>query len=229
MRIAIFGGTFDPIHRGHLAVARAAQRKFQLDRIYFVPAGAPPHKRGQRLTALAHRYAMVALATAGEASFVPSLAEAEAAEPSSSVDTLRRFRQGLGRRDRLYFLIGIDAFREIAKWREPAGVLRLAETIVVSRPGFSLADVVRSLPAELRGKAKAVRAGGEIALPGGRVHLLPGVRRPVAGTEIRAAAARGDELARLVPTAVAEYIEKMHLYRTGGAARGLRAGLREVR
>jgi nicotinate-nucleotide adenylyltransferase len=212
MNVAIFGGTFDPVHLGHLAVARAAQRRYALDRIHFVPAQVPPHKRGQPITSFQHRYAMVQRATAGERRWVASRAE-EATEVSYSIATVRRFARKLKRGDRLFFLIGIDAFLDIAKWREPVEVLRAAEVVVASRPGFPLARVIAALPAELRAAAEKRRGGREVAFPGGRLHVLAGVRSRVSATAVRAAAAQGRPLGKLVPRAVAEYIEKKHLYR----------------
>src|SRR5512147_412414 len=114
MNLAIFGGTFDPIHRGHIAVARSAAARFQLGKIYFVPADIPPHKLKQPLTPYYHRFAMVALALAGEKKFLPSLLEApeviqaEGKLASYSIDTVKRFKQSLKKSDHLFFLIGID-------------------------------------------------------------------------------------------------------------------------
>lgn len=210
MNIAIFGGTFDPIHRGHMAVARAARKKFHLDRVYFVPAHVPPHKQRQPVTDFEHRYAMVALATEGEKGFLPSLAEAGTEQASYSIDTVRRFARELGRRDRLFFLIGIDAFLDVAKWRQPRELLREAEFVVASRPGFRLADVGRALPKELQQAGQEI-SNGELRAGEVRIHLLDGVRSEVSATAIRAAKQR-NRLRRLVPPAVAEYIEKMHLY-----------------
>src|SRR5580693_565803 len=123
MNIALFGGTFDPIHRGHVIVARAAAAKFSLKQIWFVPADIPPHKQKAPITSFYHRYAMLALALAGEKDFVPSLLEAPDPEtggsrrkPSYSIDTVRRVKKSLGKSDHLYFLIGMDAFKDIAKW-----------------------------------------------------------------------------------------------------------------
>src|SRR5215467_13868982 len=107
MKIALFGGTFDPVHRGHLAVARAAAKKFKLDLIYFAPADIPPHKQKRRLTDFRHRFAMLALATAGDKRFVPSLIDAPTGKPNYSVDTVRRLKAQLGKRDQLFFLIGM--------------------------------------------------------------------------------------------------------------------------
>ncbi len=149
MNIGLFGGTFDPIHLGHIALARAARERFDLGRIYFVPANIPPHKQREPLAPFVHRYAMVVLATMGEKGFVPSLLEApgvvgintkgksrsddHAAPPNYSVDTARRLKQSLKKADRLFFLIGIDAFDDIATWHEPEALLRECEFIVAIR------------------------------------------------------------------------------------------------
>ena len=128
MNVGLFSGTFDPIHRGHLALARAAQERFALGRIYFAPTGNPPHKQKQPLAAFVDRYAMVVLATMGEKAFVPSLLEARsrcktAGSAQEKVRTRRselqhrhsqRLKQTLKKADRLFFLIGIDAFNDIA-------------------------------------------------------------------------------------------------------------------
>jgi nicotinate-nucleotide adenylyltransferase len=222
LNIALFGGTFDPVHRGHLEVARAAVRRFRLQQVLFVPANVPPHKQRQPVSSFHHRFAMLALGTAGEKRFVPSLLEApdgEAANsPSYSILTVRRVKQALGKRDRLFFIIGIDAFLDIATWREPAALLREAEFIVASRPGFSLADVGNALPESLRPEKRVIAAmrrapaAESIVLDGVRVHLLADVRVPLSGTNIRSAAASGRSIAKHVPPAVAEYIRKTHLY-----------------
>ena len=217
MKIALFGGTFDPVHRGHLAIARAAARKFSLDIVYFAPADIPPHKQKRKLSDFRHRFAMLALATARNKRFVPSLIDAPTGKPNYSVDTVRRLKGNLKRSDKLYFLIGIDAFLEIATWREPAKLLGECEFIVAARPGYSLADAARALPPALRPaesvKKPLMRAGGTIVVDGATIHLLGGVASPASSTAIRAAARKpGAQLSRLVPHAVAEYIRKQHLY-----------------
>src|SRR5215475_12366380 len=123
MKIALFGGTFDPVHLGHLAVARAAADKFDLARIYFAPADLPPHKLKRKLTDFQHRFAMLALATAEDKRFVPSLLDAPAGAPNYSVETVRRLKSSLAKSDKLYFLIGMDAFADIATWRRPEALL----------------------------------------------------------------------------------------------------------
>lgn len=226
MNIAFFGGTFDPIHRGHVVVARAAAAKFGLKQIWFVPADIPPHKQKTPITSFYHRYAMVSLALAGEKDFVPSLLEAADPamnggkhQPSYSVDTVRRVKKTLGKSDRLYFLIGMDAFQDIATWHKADELLGECDFIVAARPGFSLADVASSLPEKLRPQPAVTKLfrkqkmDGPLVLPGVTLHMLPETHENISATQIRAAVDRGGALKRLVPDAVADYIHKEHLYR----------------
>ncbi len=234
MNIGLFGGSFDPIHRGHLALARAAAERFALKQVLFVPANVPPHKQKQPLAPFIHRYTMVALALQDEKQFVPSLLEAPSVTPPAtrpakntravvspnySVDTVRRVKAGLKKSDRLFFLIGIDAFREIAQWHEARALLAECDFIVASRPGYSLKDVAESLPEGLRPPASVTKpfrkqpATGDLILPGLSLHLLEGVEQNVSATTVRAAAAQGKPLARWLDPRVAEYIRKTALYR----------------
>ena len=231
MNIGLFGGSFDPIHRGHLALAEAAAERFGLRQVLFVPANVPPHKQKQPVTAFVHRYAMVALATEDQKQFVPSLLEAPAelrsagqgkaiaASPNYTLDTVRRLKQTLKKADRLFLLIGIDAFRDIAKWHEAKALLAEVEFVVASRPGFSLRDVAESLPEAVRPPASVTKpfqkqaASGDLVLPGVTLHLLEGVQQNVSATAIREAAAQGKPLGRWLDPRVAEYVRKMGLYR----------------
>ena len=227
MNVAIFGGTFDPIHRGHLAVARAAAERYKLGKIHFVPADIPPHKQKQPLTPYYHRFAMISLAVQGEKSFIPSLLEApeiiqsEGRLASYSIDTVRRFKQSLKKSDRLFFLIGIDAFVDIAKWRSPVELLHECEFIVASRPKYSLSDVAKALPQSMRPADEVARlfrtsgAHGSLVLPETTIHLLDNVDEPVSATQIRVAAGTGKKLEALVGGPVAEYIRKEGLYKKG--------------
>jgi len=270
MNVGFFGGSFDPIHRGHLALARAAAERYGLRQVLFVTAGVPPHKQKHPLTPFLHRYAMVALATQDEKRFVPSLLEAPQTEVKGqraevrsraprvgteraaevighrpgkgatdlardasnmrsagpkvnyTIDTVRRVKAGLKKGDRLFLLMGIDAFRDIAKWREARALLGECEFVVASRPGYSLRDVAEALPEELRPPEAVTRpfhkqpASGDLVLPGVTLHLLEGVQQNVSATVIREAAVQGKSLARWVDARVAEYIKKMGLYRAGG-------------
>ena len=238
MNIGLFGGSFDPIHRGHLTLAQTAASRYSLRQVLFVPANIPPHKQKQPLTAFIHRYAMVALGTQDERGFVPSLLEAPesttaefrssgqpgAAVPTQggvnySIDTVRRLKRTLKKSDRLFFLIGIDAFRDVAKWREARALLAECDFIVASRPGYSLRDVAESLPEDLRPPAAVTRpfhkqpAKGDLVLPGVTLHLLDGINQSVSATVIRAAAAQGKPLGRWLDPRVADYIRKHGLYR----------------
>jgi len=233
MNIGLFGGTFDPIHRGHLALARAARERCDLSRILFVPANVPPHKQRQPLSAFAHRYAMIALATAQEKDFSPSLLEApedfqtgspgkektRAARPNYTIDTVKRLKQIFKKADRLFLLIGIDAFEDIAKWHQAEELFRECEFVVASRPGYSLADVANALPESLRPRKEVTRpfhkqaATGDLVLKGVTIHLLDQVYQPISSTTIRQAAAAGKPLGRFVEPAVADYIKKVGLYK----------------
>jgi nicotinate-nucleotide adenylyltransferase len=240
MNIGIFGGRFDPIHRGHISLATAAADRYSLGRVFFVPVNVPPHRERGEITAFAHRYAMVALATEEEKRFVPSLLEgpeiglgsadsgakvragragAPIAPANYSIDTVRRLKASLKKADRLFFLIGVDAFGDIAKWHEARALLGECEFVVASRPGYSLRDVAEALPEELRPSAAVTKpfhkqpASGDLVLPGVTLHLLEGVNQNVSATEIRAAAAQGKPLARWLDARVAEYVKKVGMYR----------------
>lgn len=231
MNTGLFGGTFDPIHKGHLALARAARDHFDLGRIEFVPSNVPPHKSQQPMASYFHRYAMVALATMGEKTFLPSLLEApeiksadsarrKTPDANYSIDTVLRFKTTLKKADRLFFLIGIDAFKDIAKWREPERLFRECEFIVASRPGYSLADVANALPEKIRPRAAATKpfakqlATGDLALAGATLHLLADVDEQASATAIRQAVKAKRSLAKFLDPAVAEYIRKNGLYKT---------------
>ena len=231
MNIALFGGTFDPVHRGHIVVARAAAARFDLKQVWFVPADIPPHKQKTAITSFYHRYAMVALAVAGEKDCLPSLLEApnldganSARKPSYSIETVRRVKKSLRKSDHLYFLIGMDAFEDIAKWYKAEELLSECDFIVAARPGFSLADVASSLPPKLRPDPAVTKlfrkqeVTGPLVLPGVTLHFLSETHENVSATQIRSAVERGGALKRLVPEAVAEYIQKERLYRRAVAS-----------
>ena len=235
MKIGLFGGTFDPIHRGHIALAQAAREQFGLARVLFVPAHIPPHKQKQPLSSFAHRYAMVTLATAGEKVFIPSLLEApsedlslssiKSAKPAAppanyTIDTVRRLKTSLKKIDQVFFLIGVDAFRDIAKWHESEALFAECEFIVASRPGYSLADIANSLPEKLRPAVHITRpfekqpAKGDLVWNGVAIHVLDGVHQAISATAIREAVAAGKPLGKFVDPAVADYLKKTELYKT---------------
>ncbi len=182
---------------------------------------------------------MLALATMSQKEFAPSLLEAPEEEewdglanprggrkkdpsamPNYTIDTIKRLKQTCKKADRLFLLIGIDAFQEIAKWHKSEELFQECEFVVASRPGYSLADVANALPASLRPRQEVTRpfhrqkAAGSLVLRGVTVHLLDGVHQPISSTAIRAAASAGKSLARFEEPAVAEYIRKMGLYKS---------------
>lgn len=225
MNVGLFGGTFDPVHRGHLALAQAAEDKYRLREIHFVPANIPPHKQKQPLTPFEHRFAMLALATEGKKNWIPSLLEAPPEDgedkdvrPSYSIDTIRKLKLRLKKTDQIFFLIGIDAFLDIANWHETEALFAECAFIVASRPGHSLADVANALPESLRPKSQATQpfqrypATGDLLLPGVQVHLLDGVHQAVSATAIRVAAGAGKPLGKMTSPAIAEYIKKQDMY-----------------
>ncbi len=207
-RIGILGGTFDPVHNGHLAVARAARRRFRLDRVYFVPCGRPPHKDRPGLSDYLDRFTMVALACRGEPGLMASLLEAgsdlRGRRRSYSIDTVRRLRRRYPRA-RIYFLLGVDAFLYLPTWKHFRQLARLCEFIVAARPGFAWRRAARV-------RAAVRRARGGDRPP---VFYLSEVRAQASATAIRRAARRGRKVSRQVPRVVADYIEKMGLYHRG--------------
>ena len=204
--------------------------QYKLHRIVFVLANIPPHKQRQPLLPFVHRYAMLALATAEEKAFVPSLLEApeegatpirkgSGAKPNYTIDTVRRLKQSLKAADKVFLLIGMDAFEDIAKWHESEALFRECEFVVASRPGYSLADVANALPESLRPRPEVTKpfhkqkATGDLVLKGATLHLMADLHQAASATAIREAAAAGKPLGRFVDAPVAEYIRKMGLYK----------------
>ncbi|HEY2645794.1 MAG TPA: nicotinate-nucleotide adenylyltransferase [Candidatus Acidoferrales bacterium] len=220
-RIALFGGTFDPIHVGHLAVARAAERRFHLDEIHFIPTGRPPHKNRGGMASYADRYAMVALACADHPRFIASLAESGAGhagrEVFYSVDTVRHFKQKFqGAGVHLYFLVGADSFLHIPTWKDYETLLGLCDFIVASRPGFKTDALRLVIPPELfarKGSAHAPLDPRAIALRRTAIYMLDAVSSHVSATEVRERLDANESIHGLVPVRVEEYINKQALYR----------------
>ncbi len=224
MNIAIFGGTFDPIHAGHLTAARAAQRRFHLDRVLFIPTGNPPHKIHDHLTDYAQRYAMVTVACAGEPRFIPSTIEAPSVDgsPHYSINTVRALRRKLRQHDRLFFLVGADAFLDLPHWKEFRRLLDAVEFIVVSRPGFDVEALREVPPPDLLPARRILQKAETLRLRHGAIHLLHGVDLPVASRDIRQAARARQPITGLVPKLVEEYILKEGLYAPSSGVKRLR-------
>jgi nicotinate-nucleotide adenylyltransferase len=188
LRLALFGGTFDPIHAAHLTVAREAADRFALDRVLFIPNAHPPHKGGKVTASYENRARMAELACEADPRFRVSRLEA-GAETSYSILTIEKIRQGIEARAELFFLIGSDAFAELGSWYRWRDVITAVEFIVVTRPGHNY-----------------------VTPPGARVLRLETLALPVSSSDIRAALARGEAVEELPPT-VAAYIHEHGLYR----------------
>jgi nicotinate-nucleotide adenylyltransferase len=190
MRLALFGGTFDPIHNAHLTVAREAAAQFQLDQVWFIPAAHPPHKSDHTGASFEDRFRMTELACQTDPRFAASRLE-EGAGKSYSIDTVERVRE-LG--EEPYFIIGADAFAEITTWHRWQDLVRLTEFIVVTRPGHRYATP-----------------------PGARVHRLDTVALPVSSSDIRRQLGQGVIPSEL-PDAVGRYIAEQGLYQAQAQA-----------
>ncbi len=195
--LGVFGGTFDPIHVAHLAVAEAARDALGLRQVLFVPAARPPHKTTQRVSPAADRLAMVRAAIADNPAFAVSTIELERDGPSFTIDTLRALHAGGN--GRLALILSAEAFADFATWRDPAGILGLATLVVVPRDGYPDADA-----------AALARYVPDVA--DARAEFLDGPRMQLSASELRARARNGRSLRYLVPDAVAAYIGDHGLY-----------------
>jgi nicotinate-nucleotide adenylyltransferase len=215
-RLGVFGGTFDPVHNGHLAVADAVREGMGLDAILFIPAAQPPHKKNYPVSPFAARMAMLELAIAGRPDFLVTSIEAERPEPSYSVDTLRQLHALWKGEVRLFFIIGLDAFVEIAGWKEYEELPRLADLVVLNRPSHSTEQMGRSIdryyPAFRYRPREFFWQDPET---GNRI--LPFRIKPMAvsSTLVRQESSRGRRVEGLVPVAVARYISGHTLYLGG--------------
>ena len=222
IRIGVLGGTFNPVHAGHLHLARAARRAFSLSRVHFVVACAPPHKRPGDLIPLMHRYAMVSLALAGEKEFVPSLVELGPKASGFAIDALGKLARQAGRTgERLYFIAGGDSLAEVHSWRESRKLLESYDFIFVTRPGTGTLELPRLLPPGVLRKVRDWRGLGPVSLrrrigaePGGesRIYIVDAKAPDISSSRIRELVRRGKTPGRMVPAGVREYIRKLELY-----------------
>lgn len=218
-QLGLLGGTFNPIHNGHLAIAREVRDRLQLDRILFIPTGDPPHKNDQSLAPAAARYEMVRLAIADTPSFALSDIEVRRQGKSYSIDTIRILKQQLEPAADLYFVIGLDAFLDIHHWRAPLELLQLCRFVVVPRQGFSyqsLATIPLLPPLDHQVLAHLDRGTVprlDISIPSGQtVICLPIPLYPISASEIRQRIRHKQSLANLLPPSVGSYILQHRLY-----------------
>lgn len=222
-RIGIYGGTFDPVHNGHFKVAEAALDAFALDRMLFIPAFAPPHKRKQNISSPFHRLAMLALATADSPRMFVSTIELESPSRPYTIETLGRLQAEL-QPVRLFFVMGADSFRDVTSWREYEAILSGYDVIVATRPGSHVGGnegIAGHLAPRLQKRITDLRGG---AYPSSRdlanedpesprIYLTDYVAVDVSATGVREAVEQGRSIDEMVPPSVAAYIEKYDLYR----------------
>lgn len=202
MRVALFGGSFDPPHLGHVAIARAAADRFALDQVLFAPVGLQPLKPQAAGATFDERLAMTTLACLNDLRFIPSTIDAARPDglPNYTVDTLRLLHEAMPDAQILN-LIGADSFLSLARWRSPDRLLELAEWIVVSRPGYSQSGLLADPPGLTLTSAQRKR-----------IHVLDTVHEDVAATNLRERLRAGDPCKDLLQPQVSSYIQHHHLY-----------------
>ena len=200
LNIGLMGGTFDPIHMGHLVTAEEARQQFSLDYVIFIPAGLPPHKEKEQVSPAEHRCLMTTLAVMSNPSFVVSRLEVDKDEPSYTIDTVRYFASSSAPGTNLFFITGADAIMEILTWKDYSDLIRLCTFIAVSRPEYPLerlGEITGNLSMELRTK----------------IHLLEIPALAISSTFIRKRTALGKTIKYLTPEPVEQYIKKHGLYK----------------
>jgi nicotinate-nucleotide adenylyltransferase len=209
-RLGILGGTFDPIHFGHLDAADAARRALQLDRVLLIPSSDPPHRPADPMASGFHRFALVALAIQGHDALSASDMELTRAGRSYTADTLRTVARQGWLPSQIFFILGSDAFAEIATWREYPAVLDAANFVVIARPGTTL-DAATERTSTLRGRLRS--PGQETSgVSGTSIFLVEARTHDVSSSTIRARLAAKQPIDDLVPAAVARHIAAHHLY-----------------
>jgi nicotinate-nucleotide adenylyltransferase len=213
-RIGLLGGTFNPVHEGHLRAAEEVRRRFGLNRVLFIPSYIPPHKQTTDMASPEDRYAMVELAVRARPEMEASPLEIEAREKSYSIITLNKLK-AIYADAWIFFILGIDAFLEIETWRSYREVLEQCHFIVISRPGFDLEKAREALPSEYAGKIKDCGRTGPVGadlLSRFRVFLMMIDALDISSTDIRGRVKAGRPIHGLVPAPVEEYIRTKNLY-----------------
>ena len=205
-RIGLMGGTFDPIHYGHLVTAEGARVEFGLEKVIFVPSGRPPHKPAAHVTAAEHRYLMTVLATLSNPYFDVSRIDIDRPGPSFTVDTVQEARQLWGPDAQIFFITGADAILEILTWKDPERLLSSCHVIAATRPGYDLSRLESSI-------------GQLWARFSHRIHVVQVPAMSISSSDIRERVRRGYPIRYLVPESVADYIYKHRLYTGGEKAR----------
>jgi nicotinate-nucleotide adenylyltransferase len=223
VRVGVLGGTFNPIHFGHLHIARSCQRLFSLSQVHFVVACSPPHKSAEAMIPFVHRYAMVCLATSRRPSFIPSLIELEPDASSYSIDTLDKLERRVGgSKGLLYFIAGGDSLNEVNSWRGSEELLTRYNFIFVLRPGVPMGDPRDLLPERALPLVRNFCGMGRVQIQsriaeeersgGSRLYIVDLDAPDISATEIRIRAGTSKPVKSVVPAPVRNYIRKLNLY-----------------
>lgn len=214
--IGIFGGTFDPIHHGHLRLAQEVAEALKLREVRFVPSGVPPHRASPEVNA-GHRFDMVQLAIAGNSLFTADPRELRRGGPGYTVDTLTEIRTEVGARQPLALLLGADAFLELATWSRWQQLFELAHIVVAHRPGFPVDTWQARMPQPLARQYESRLMQQPLAVhlaPAGGIIATPIAQLDISATNIRGLLSRGLNPRYLLPDAVLQYIQQHELYST---------------
>lgn len=212
LRVGVFGGTFNPIHNGHLRSAEEIAENLGLSQVLFIPSAEPPHKSRRNLAPAAHRLAMVRRAVAGNPRFRASSLEIARGGRSFSVDTLRELHRRLGGEASLYFFMGLDAFRDIHSWKEYGEIFSLAHVVVTSRPPDTVDPADAELPVAVRAQFCYRPRRGWIHRSGHSILFRSVTALEISASDIRSRLARRSSIRYLVPSSVERYIARHHLY-----------------
>ena len=199
MKTGMLGGTFDPVHLGHLSIAEEAMISQGLSQVIMIPAGQPAFKSNKKVAQAEHRLAMLRLAVEGRSNLHVSEIEIKRPGPSYTIDTIAQLRKSSGAESDLYFIVGWDSLMQLPEWREPSRIIEMCKLIAVPRPGYRRPDM-KMLEEEIPGITQ-------------RTVLLDKPRIDLSASNIRNMVAEGEPIDRFVPASVVEYIKKYNLYR----------------
>lgn len=192
-KIGILGGTFNPVHNGHLALAHKALKEFDLDQIIFIPSGNPPHKQRSNIIDAKHRYQMLKIAIASQPKFMVSKIEMRIKGPAYAVDTFRKLAGKYGQRTKLFYIMGMDSFNDMVHWKKPVELFKYCDLIVASRPGVKKRSLF-------------------LKLFGDKICFVT-LREKISASNLRIKLKDGKSIAKFVPSKVANYILRKELYK----------------